>query len=109
MSPLSPALPIEFLLSASRSSLNDFELSRLNLAALLAKRLRETLHEMVEENALAMLARLLIENEGLRGIGVNPLQECFNFSSDAFRNEPGGIGPGAGKPKPSLANAANAA
>jgi hypothetical protein len=78
MSPLSPSVQIEFLLSASRSSLNDFELSRLNHAALLSKRLRETLHEMVEETALAMLARLLIENEGLR-MTVNPLQESFDF------------------------------
>lgn len=109
MSPLSPSVQIEFLLSASHNSLNDFELSRLNHAAVLSKRLRETLNEMVEETALAMLARLLIENEGLRGIGVNPLQECFNFSSNAFRNEPGGIGPGAGKPKPRLTNAADAA
>lgn len=78
----SPAIPLEFLLSASRGSLEDFELSRLNHAALLAKRLRDTLHEMAEEHALAMLARILIENEGLR-INIDSLQESFKFEGSA--------------------------
>jgi hypothetical protein len=103
-----PAIPLEFLLYASRRSLEDFELSRLNHVALLAKRLRETLHEMVEESALAMLARVLIENERLRSMTVDPLQESFNFSGNAFRDEPCGI-PTAGHPKSKLRDAANAA
>jgi len=76
-------VPLEFLLSASKASLIDFELSRLNHAALLEKRLRETLHEIVEETALAMLARLLIENEALRGMGAHLSQESFDFVGSA--------------------------
>ena len=104
-----PAIPMEFLLSASRRSLEDFELSRLNHAALLAKRLRETLHEMVEEQALAIVARLLIENEGLRGIGLDPRQETFNFPSNSGGNVPGGFGPRASAPNSQFTDAADAA
>lgn len=74
-----PPIPLEFLLSASKTSLMDFELSKLNHAALLTKRLRDTMHEIAEETALAILARMLIENEGLRSIRVDPRQESFQF------------------------------
>lgn len=77
MSP-TPHVPMEFLLTASKCSLMDFELSRLNHAALLQKRLRDTLHEIAEETAQAMLARIFIDNEGLR-MGGDPLQESFEF------------------------------
>lgn len=53
--------PWEFLLSASRSSLQSFELSRLSHAANLRKEIGQLLDSYVEENSAAMLARLLME------------------------------------------------
>ena len=53
--------PWEFLLSASRNSLQSFELSRLAHAANLRKEISALLDQWVEENACAMLARWLIE------------------------------------------------
>jgi hypothetical protein len=53
--------PWEFLLSASRSSLQSFELSRLAHAANLRKEIVALLDNWQEENAAAMLARLLLE------------------------------------------------
>lgn len=53
--------PWEFLLSASRNSLQSYELSRLSHAANLRKEIGALLEQWVEENACAMLARWLIE------------------------------------------------
>jgi hypothetical protein len=53
--------PWEFLLSASRSSLQSFELSRLAHAANLRKEIGALLDQWMEENATAMLARLLLQ------------------------------------------------
>ena len=53
--------PWEFLLSASRNSLQSFELSRLSHAANLRKEIGQLLDSYVEENSAAMLARLLME------------------------------------------------
>ena len=53
--------PWEFLLSASRNSLQSFELSRLSHAANLRKEIGALLDQWMEENAYAMLARLLIQ------------------------------------------------
>ncbi len=53
--------PWEFLLSASRTSLQSYELSRLNHAANLHKESTQLLDVWLEENSNAMLARLLIE------------------------------------------------
>jgi hypothetical protein len=53
--------PWEFLLSASRTSLQSFELSRLSHAANLRKEIAQLLDSYVEENSAAMLARLLME------------------------------------------------
>lgn len=53
--------PWEFLLSASRNSLQSYELSRLAHAANLRKEIGALLDQWVEENACAMLARWLIE------------------------------------------------
>jgi len=54
--------PWEFLLTASRNSLQSFELSRLSHAANLRKEIGALLDEWLDENACAMLARWLIEN-----------------------------------------------
>jgi len=53
--------PWEFLLSASRTSLQSYELSRLSHAANLRKEIAALLDQWMEENSAAMLARWLIE------------------------------------------------
>ena len=53
--------PWEFLLSASRNSLQSFELSRLSHAANIRKEISALLDQWLEENAAAMLARLLLQ------------------------------------------------
>jgi hypothetical protein len=53
--------PWEFLLSASRNSLQSYELSRLSHAANLRKEIGALLDLWVEENSAAMLARWLME------------------------------------------------
>ena len=52
--------PWEFLLTASRNSLQSYELSRLSHAANLRKEIGALLDLWMEENACAMLARWLI-------------------------------------------------
>jgi hypothetical protein len=54
-------LPWEFLLSASRNSLQSFELSRLGHAANLRKEIAALLEQWIQENSEAMLARLLMD------------------------------------------------
>src|SRR5216684_3543794 len=53
--------PWEFLLSASRNSLQSYELSRLSHAANLRKEIGALLDLWIEENSSAMLARWLME------------------------------------------------
>jgi hypothetical protein len=53
--------PWEFLLSASRTSLQSYELSRLSHAANLRKEITQLLDSWLEENTAAMLARWLME------------------------------------------------
>ena len=54
--------PWEFLLSASRNTLQSFELSRLSHAANLKKELGQLLDSWLEENSAASLARLLLDH-----------------------------------------------
>src|ERR1051325_4269815 len=56
-----PQPPWEFLLSASRNSLQSYELSRLSHAANLRKEISQLLDSWLEENTAAMLARWLME------------------------------------------------
>jgi len=58
--------PWEFLLSASRNSLQSYELSRLGHAANLRKEIGQLLDSWLEENASAMLARWLMEQRERR-------------------------------------------
>jgi hypothetical protein len=53
--------PWEFLLSASRNSLQSYELSRLSHASNLRKEITQLLDSWLEENAAALLARWLME------------------------------------------------
>jgi hypothetical protein len=54
--------PWEFLVSASRNSLQSYELSRLSHAANLRKEITQLLDSWLEENTAAMLARWLMEH-----------------------------------------------
>jgi hypothetical protein len=53
--------PWNFLLSASRTSLQSFELTRLSHAANLRKEMGALLDQWLDENTCAMLARWLLE------------------------------------------------
>jgi hypothetical protein len=53
--------PWEFLLSASKNSLQSYELTRLAHASNLRKEMGALLDQWLEENAAAMLARWLME------------------------------------------------
>lgn len=59
--------PWEFLLSASRNSLQSFELSRLAHASNLRKEIAALIDQWMEENAAAMLARWLLEQRERSG------------------------------------------
>jgi hypothetical protein len=58
--------PWEFLLSASKNSLQSYELSRLSHAANLRKEIGQLLDSWLDENSAAMLARWLMEQRELR-------------------------------------------
>jgi hypothetical protein len=53
--------PWEFLLTASRNTLQSYELSRLAHAANLRKEMGSLLEQYLEENTAAMLARWLMD------------------------------------------------
>ena len=53
--------PWEFLLSASKNSLQSYELTRLSHAANLRKEIGTLLDQYLEENSSAMLARWLMD------------------------------------------------
>lgn len=73
--------PVEFLLHCSRTSLDDFELSRLNRAANLRKQLRDLYAQLVSAEAEAVFARWLIEHRSalLELSRTGALQESLNF------------------------------
>jgi len=56
--------PIDYLHSASRSSLQSFELGRLNHAANLRREITVLIDQWLEETAEAMLARWMLEHHG---------------------------------------------
>jgi hypothetical protein len=68
--------PWEFLLSASRNSLQSFELSRLAHASNLRKEITALLDQWLEENAAAMLARLLLQQRERSPRISEPLSEA---------------------------------
>ena len=53
--------PWDFLLSATRNTLQSYELSRLNHAANLGKEIKQLLDSYIEESSNARLARLLMD------------------------------------------------
>ncbi len=56
--------PIDYLHSASRSSLQSFELARLNHSANLRREIAVLIDQWLEETAEAMLARWMLEHHG---------------------------------------------
>jgi hypothetical protein len=54
--------PWDFLLTASRNSLQSYELSRLSHAANLRKEIFQLLESWIDENSAALLARWLMEH-----------------------------------------------
>jgi len=53
--------PWEFLFTASSNTLHSYELSRLGHAANLRKEINSLLDQLLDENANAMVARVLLE------------------------------------------------
>ncbi|GAC1617826.1 MAG: hypothetical protein PVS2B2_02340 [Candidatus Acidiferrum sp.] len=87
--------PWEFLLSASRNSLQSYELSRLSHAANLRKEIAALVDQWVEENSAAMLARWLMEHreQPARGEESMPIAEAASgrhySASDNFLTDRG--------------------
>jgi hypothetical protein len=54
--------PLDYLHTASRSSLQSFELARLNHAANLRREISVLMDQWIEETSEAMLARWMLEN-----------------------------------------------
>lgn len=85
--------PWEFLLSASRNSLQSYELSRLSHAANLRKEISALMDQWIEENSAALLARWLMEHREREVIttpvnGARPEGEqsvSDNFFADSAR------------------------
>src|SRR5208283_4320533 len=96
--------PWEFLLSASRNSLQSFELSRLAHASNLRKEIGALLDQWMEENAAAMLARWLLEQRERSArlpdvlsagdlCDKSPHSVSDNFLSDRTASQPVNGGP----------------
>ena len=95
--------PWEFLLSASRNSLQSFELSRLAHASNLRKEITALIDQWMEENAAAMLARWLLEQRERsarapdmlsrapsHGNGAHSVSDNFFVDRAASQSESGG-------------------
>jgi len=83
--------PWEFLLSASRNSLQSYELSRLSHAANLRKEITQLLDSWLEENTAAMLARWLMqqrENPAAREHSTPEQSENAQASTQDERTSP---------------------
>lgn len=87
--------PWEFLLSASRNSLQSYELSRLGHAANLRKEISALIDQWMEETSAALLARWLMEHrerevpvaEGIPS-AAQPQREAPSVSDNFFANRP---------------------
>jgi hypothetical protein len=77
--------PWEFLLTASRNTLQSYELSRLSHAANLRKEISSLLDQWLDENTAANLARWLIRQRELSvlGPGQAPAAEPAISSSES--------------------------
>lgn len=92
--------PWEFLLSASRNSLQSYELSRLSHAANLRKEISALIDQWMEETSAALLARWLMEHRE-RELPVaelsavaQPPDEAHSVSDNFFANRAASSWPG---------------
>ena len=81
--------PWDFLLSASRNSLQSYELSRLSHAANLRKEISALIDQWMEETSAALLARWLMEHRERELIAtglaaVQPREEAQPVSDNLF-------------------------
>lgn len=85
--------PWQFLLSASRNSLQSYELSRLAHAANLRKEIGALLDQWMEENACALLARWLIEQRERppRVSELTPGEGLFSTHGHSVSTVPGSV------------------
>jgi len=74
--------PWEFLLTASRNTLQSYELSRLGHAANLRKEISSLLDQWLDENANAMVARWLIEQRERTVLASQAQQATDAVASD---------------------------
>jgi hypothetical protein len=89
----------EFLLTASRNSLQSYELTRLSHAANLRKEIGALLDQWLDENAAALVARWLLEQRerpaagadllsGMTAQPVNPADVSDNFFGETVLGPP---------------------
>src|SRR5258708_24380572 len=90
------APPVDYLRSASRTSLQSFELARLNHAANLRREIAVLVDQWLEETAEAMLARWMLDHHG-------SLHEPALSMADLLRHIPdAGLDPLTDAPQPPL-------
>jgi hypothetical protein len=70
--------PWEYLSNASSTSLQSFELSRLNHAANLRREIGALLDQWLEETSQALLARWLLEHPEVRRDAEPPVAKALN-------------------------------
>src|ERR1700687_3160008 len=74
--------PIKYLRNCSENSLRQYELSKLEHVSNLRRELRVLWEEMIEESALALLARWMVENcTAIRGT-VRPAESDTALQGD---------------------------
>ena len=90
------APPVDYLRSASRTSLQSFELARLNHAANLRREIAALVDQWLEETAEAMVARWMLDHH-------SSLREPSLSTADLLRHiqEPG-LDPFTEAPQPSV-------
>lgn len=95
--------PWKYLGTCSRSALNEFALSKLELASRLRKSLRADLEAMIEQLVEARVAELLMERGEELGCTADLAQESFDFECGSVIQ----VGlPGEKRPKRFVADAA---
>jgi hypothetical protein len=100
----------EFLLASSKTTLQAFEMSRLNLAANVRKEIVQLLDAWVNENSNALLARWLIERD--LAADANPICPNAGCSLSALHHQQNEQQPprvAHGAPKPPSRTAPHAA
>jgi len=78
-------IPVEFLFDSSKNVLQEYELSRLNLAANLKKELRAAMEGVIDSLVEARFARWLLEHkeELCSTVGtLHAAEEILDFGSD---------------------------